>query len=275
MARIRTVKPELFTHEDLFNLERDTGLPIRIAFAGLFTACDREGRFKWRPNVLKLAVLPFDSCDFSRVLDALRTRDMVRQYRVNGELYGYIPTFLKHQIINNRESASSLPEPNENNELPRVDDACGTREFRVAHMTQGERKGKEGKGREEEGEQTNVPPTGETSNGSHEVMAVFQYWQTKRGHEKAKMDDKRRRAIKGRLKDGYSVEDLCRAVDGVAKSPHHMGQNEQRTVYDDIELICRTAVNVDKFMKLAGPQQFADPGLQRQIDILQEWADQP
>jgi uncharacterized protein YdaU (DUF1376 family) len=123
--------------------------------------------------------------------------------------------------------------------------------------------------------QTNAEPDGSTPVVSIEVKAVFEYWQTARGHEKAKLDEKRKRAIKARLKDGYSAEDLCRAVDGVAKSPHHMGQNDQRTVYDDIELICRTAVNVDKFLKLAGPQQFADPGLQRQIDILQEWAERP
>lgn len=123
--------------------------------------------------------------------------------------------------------------------------------------------------------QTNAEPDGPAPVVSFEVKAVFEYWQTARGHEKAKLDEKRKRAIKARLKDGYSAEDLCRAVDGVAKSPHHMGQNDQRTVYDDIELICRTAVNVDKFLKLAGPQQFADPGLQRQIDILQEWAERP
>ena len=31
MSRIRTVKPELFKHEELFDLERETGLPIRIS----------------------------------------------------------------------------------------------------------------------------------------------------------------------------------------------------------------------------------------------------
>lgn len=123
--------------------------------------------------------------------------------------------------------------------------------------------------------QTNAEPDGPAPVVSIEVKAVFEYWQDKRGHEKAKLDEKRKRAIKARLKDGYSVEDLCKAVDGIAKSSHHMGQNEQRTVYDDIELICRTAVNVDKFIKLAGYQQFADPGLQRQVDILQEWMEKP
>lgn len=122
---------------------------------------------------------------------------------------------------------------------------------------------------------TIVPPGGETPSSSVEVEAVFSYWQNQRGHGRAKLDAKRTKAIKARLKDGYSVEDLCGAVDGISRSPHHMGQNDQRTVYDDIELICRSATNVDKFIKLATPQVIADPGLQYQIDVLQKWIDQP
>lgn len=116
MGRIRTVKPELFTHEDLFEAEQETGLPLRVAFIGLFTCADREGRFKWRPRTLKLAVLPHDAVDFSRVLDALTTAGFVRKYEVEGEDYGFIPTFLKHQTINQREAKSNLPAP--------VGDAC-------------------------------------------------------------------------------------------------------------------------------------------------------
>lgn len=108
-----------------------------------------------------------------------------------------------------------------------------------------------------------------------DVRSVFTYWQQQRGHDRAKLDDKRAKAIKARFRDGYTAGDLCRAVEGIAKSPHHMGQNDARTVYDDIELICRTAANVDKFAKLAGPAVQVDPGLQSQIDVLNEWMGRP
>lgn len=145
MARIRTIKPAFFRHVGLFDAERETGLPLRIAFAGLWTVCDREGRFCWEPRTLKLDCLPHDDVDFSRVLDALTTRGFVVRYVVDGRHYGYVPTFLKHQIINNREAASEIPEPNETNMLTRdqrVDDACPT-PLDPALV--------EGKGREEEG----------------------------------------------------------------------------------------------------------------------------
>lgn len=162
MARIRTIKPELARHEPLFEMERETGLPIRFAWALLPTICDREGRFKWRPRDLKLDLLPYDECDFSRVLHAWLTRGQVVKYRVERDWYGWIPTFLKHQSINNKEPPSSLPSPDEAEEVEdyrnqqhidppitreaRVDDASATREQRV-----GGHASLEGKGREKEG----------------------------------------------------------------------------------------------------------------------------
>jgi hypothetical protein len=146
MARIRTVKPEFFRHEQLFEAEKETGLPLRLAFIGLWTAADRDGRFRWQPRALKLDCLPYDDADFSRVLDALATRGLVVAYEVDGVKYGHIPTWQKHQVINNREMASNIPAPNVNNVLTRdarVDDATATP---LVH-TQGE-----GKGREEEEE---------------------------------------------------------------------------------------------------------------------------
>lgn len=147
MARIRTIKPEFFRHADLYEAERETGLPLRLAFAGLWTAADREGRFKWKPRELKLDCLPHDDVDFSRVLDALVTRGWLVRYAVNGVTYGAIPTWGAHQIVNNREKASDIPEPNENNMLTRearVDDAKTT----PLKQVQGEGKGKEGEGKE-------------------------------------------------------------------------------------------------------------------------------
>ena len=111
MARIRTVKPSLFRHVDLFALEQESGLPLRLAYIGLWTAADREGRFKWIPRELKLDCLPYDDVDFSRVLDALATRQYLLRYPSNSGEFGFIPTFREHQFVNPREAISKLPEP--------------------------------------------------------------------------------------------------------------------------------------------------------------------
>ncbi len=112
MARIRTVKPELFKHEDLFEAEISSKLPLRLAFIGLFTCCDREGRFKWRPRRLKLDMLPYDeNIDIKEVLEQLVQHGFVKKYEYQGKWYGFIPSWAKHQQINNREIISELPVP--------------------------------------------------------------------------------------------------------------------------------------------------------------------
>ena len=159
--RIRTIKPEFFHHEGLFEAELETKLPIRVAFAGLWCIADREGRFKWEPRRIGVQVLPYDGVDFSRVLDALTTRGFVFKYRVDDACFGWIPSFLKHQVINNRESESILPDPEGNIEETPINteeiDACPTRAPRDDHAGQGEGKGREGNGKEG-GSTRELPP---------------------------------------------------------------------------------------------------------------------
>lgn len=109
--RIRTVKPELFQHEELYKLEKSSRLPVRFAFAGLFTVCDREGRFEWKPNIIKLHILPWDKCDMGRVLDLLAESQFIWRYSINGSEFGCVPNFKKHQVINAREAKSRIPAP--------------------------------------------------------------------------------------------------------------------------------------------------------------------
>lgn len=142
--RIRTVKPEFFLHEGLYDLELETGLPIRVAFVGLWCAADREGRFRWSERRLKASILPYDDVDFARVLHALGTRGFLVKYASKGEWFGVIPSFKKHQVINNKERASDLPEVTQ----PEPFDAWPTREARDEHAFHKEGKGREGKGKE-------------------------------------------------------------------------------------------------------------------------------
>lgn len=116
MSRIRTIKPSFFLHHGLFLTEQRTGLPVRLAFAGLWTCCDREGRFKWRPMELKVQILPYDTADFATILDALEADGYLVKYQHNNEWYGSVTTWTKHQAIPTREPSSVLPNPPENGE---------------------------------------------------------------------------------------------------------------------------------------------------------------
>lgn len=125
-GRIRSIKPEIHTDEELWDAEQETRLPLFRAFVGLWNYADREGRFEWRPRRLKAYILPHWEGDFSRVLDALTTRGWLVKYTCqtkksppqNGapgdpseKLYGAVRNFRKHQQINGKELPSSLPAP--------------------------------------------------------------------------------------------------------------------------------------------------------------------
>jgi hypothetical protein len=111
MSRKRLIAPEFFTHGDLYDAEARAGLPLRVAFAGLWTAADRRGLFRWKPRELKLAILPYDSVDFSAVLAALEDAGFIESYVVDGQDFGRIPGFTNWQSFHPHEKPSSIPEP--------------------------------------------------------------------------------------------------------------------------------------------------------------------
>lgn len=80
------------------------------------------------------------------------------------------------------------------------------------------------------------------------VDQVFTHWQSVTGHSDAKFTPRRKQAIAGRLREGYSVGTLMAAVNGCRASPFHQGENDRRRVFDDITLICRDGEHVEQFV---------------------------
>lgn len=105
MARIRTIKPEFFTSEDIVSLT-----PLaRLFFIALWCEADREGRLSWKTRSLKMRYLPGDDADVVALSDELIDAGLIRIYEVDGESFADIPKFKTHQIINNREVDSFIP----------------------------------------------------------------------------------------------------------------------------------------------------------------------
>lgn len=89
------------------------------------------------------------------------------------------------------------------------------------------------------------------------VERVFEHWRAEYRHPKASLDPKRRKTIQRALQ-AYDEPTLCQAISGYKLSPHHMGQNDQRTVYDDISLFLRDAEHIDRGLAFArAPPQAA------------------
>jgi hypothetical protein len=125
MARIRTIKPEFFTSEDIVSLS-----PLaRLLYIALWCEADREGRLQWKPRTFKLRYLPADETPIDGLCAELLAAGLVVLY---GDGLAYIPAFGKHQHINPRESLSTLPVPVDKSRdidaSARVSDAQGGRE---------------------------------------------------------------------------------------------------------------------------------------------------
>lgn len=81
-----------------------------------------------------------------------------------------------------------------------------------------------------------------------EAREIFEYWQNMLNHPKSTFTPERKRLVIARLEQGYSADDLKKAIDGCCKSPHHMGLNDTGTVYDDLTLICRSGSKIEQFI---------------------------
>jgi len=82
------------------------------------------------------------------------------------------------------------------------------------------------------------------------AMEIFEFWKiTMSKSNQTIFTKERKKRVADRLKEGYTVEQIKSAIQGCSVTPHNNGTdpdgNGQR--YDDLELICRTGGNVERF----------------------------
>lgn len=106
MPRIRYLKPEFFSDEDLCSLPYQT----RLAFAGLWCYADKSGILEDRPKFLKVSIFPYDSIDMEKQLQALtRPKPFIHRYETEGKRYIQIISWHKHQKPHHTEKDSIFP----------------------------------------------------------------------------------------------------------------------------------------------------------------------
>src|SRR5918992_6259148 len=111
MARIRSIKPTIWTDERFIGLSRDA----RLLCIGMISHADDEGRLL--ATVVRLAgdIFPADDLRPALVLkwrDEIARSRLIRLYRVGGVEYACFPNWKKHQRIS-KPQPSTLPGPDE------------------------------------------------------------------------------------------------------------------------------------------------------------------
>lgn len=111
--------------------------------------------------------------------------------------------------------------------------------------------------------------TSETSVTSS-AQIVLEAWveATGRDANRVKLNKKRIAAVKARLAEGYSVDDLVAAVKGIALSAWHRGENPEGKKYDDMLVAIRDGERVEKFRDLF--EQGGDRGRRSAVDTVLE-----
>lgn len=94
MARMRTIKPEFFTSEQIV----DCSVSARLLFIGLWCFCDDGGVHPASERRLKMEVFPADNVDVAPLIKELIGKRLVVEYEADGQRYWQV-TGWKHQKI--------------------------------------------------------------------------------------------------------------------------------------------------------------------------------
>jgi len=239
MPRIRTIKPEFPQSESMGRVSREA----RLLFILLWTLVDDAGRTRAASRMLASLLYPYDDDAPKKIdgwLSELESVECVVRYQADGASYLQVCKWLTHQKID-KPSQSKIPPFDESSRIlanPR-EPSSGDLDLDLDQRT---------KGSKDQRKVPTEPVPQERDCGA--VEQVFDHWKVVHGHQKSKLDAKRKRVIKAALAL-YPADELCEAISGYLNSPHHMGVNDRGTRYDDIELFLRDAKRIDAGLEFA------------------------
>lgn len=84
-------------------------LLARVVLPGLWTECDDQGLFAWKPQTLKARLLPGDNADMTLVLAELEAADFIRAFSHGGKPFGAMRNFRKYQRPKKPNQVHALP----------------------------------------------------------------------------------------------------------------------------------------------------------------------
>ncbi|WP_052754245.1 hypothetical protein [Xanthomonas citri] len=138
MARIRSIKPDFFTSEQV----AECSPSARLLFVGMWCFCDDNGVHPASPARLKMEVFPgddFTKADIAMMVQELVKHGLVDEYEVNGDRF-WLVTGWKHQKIDKPSYKYPLP----------LSELSTTGSRTIAEASPPEGKGEEWRGEEKE-----------------------------------------------------------------------------------------------------------------------------
>lgn len=182
MARIRTIKPEFWSNEDMSELSE----PACLLAIGLLNYADDEGYFNANEKLIKAAIFPIrePSRMITVLISELSDCGYIELFSgSDGKHYGRIKSFTEHQVINKKKESKIKS-------LCLLPYECSTDTVEIPPGKEG--KGREGKGKDQgESKPTRkraAPPTKEIGDWvpdglNHEAWAKWMAYRKAAGHK--------------------------------------------------------------------------------------------
>jgi hypothetical protein len=246
MARGRFLSRSVSLSEQIDDLIDREGFEAGLLITWMIPHLDVDGRMRGGPKAVKATVCPLrDDVTREKVASILEAADdigLLRWYEVDGERFVWFPKFDEHQqgLRRDREASSNLPEW-----LPEYSrSAPGGQPSKVS---KDKSRSREAKQRED----NDLSVSLREPNRSADIRSVFEHYRTH--HPRAARNPQPRskewRNIAARLAEGFTVDDLRRAIDGCHKTPHNLGDNDRGQKYLGLELITRSHSQVTRFIE--------------------------
>jgi hypothetical protein len=255
MSRIRTIKPEFWTSEQVVSCSPHA----RLLFIGLWNFCDDHGVHPASYIRLKAEIFPTDNFTIESIkcwMGELIQNELVREYSIENKSYWIVTGWGNHQRIDKPTYRHPLPLQN----VRKISDDSWNIPGELVETSAihrgaddgtsiTDRNGKEGNEKDKDTGEVkaslvHVPDSIASAN----TNAIFSYWQNVMNHPHAKLDKKRSKKIEEALNLGYTPDELKLAIDGCSKTPFNTGQNDKGQRYDSIDLIFRDADHIDQFI---------------------------
>ena len=232
MPRIRTIKPEFFTDEDM----GECSPMARLLAIGLLCYADCAGRLEWSPAMFAGVLFPHDgqtAADIEALADELSGIGYLLRWEAprkangkRGKRYGVIVNFNRHQRMSGSEAQAESKLPPPPDECPEKPDDCGVEILGASSSLPAEadrhagkeRKGKEGKGREQ-GSIAGLKPARSPSGDMALLIEHYRAeWLAWRGKPTRKTDKVLRGLFKRRIKE-YGLEPCKMLLTWAFRSP--------------------------------------------------------
>lgn len=86
---------------------------------------------------------------------------------------------------------------------------------------------------------------------TRDIRSVFEFWQQTHDHRGAKLDSARTQRIRARLREGFTPDQLKKAIANAKLDEFLMGKNDRNRVFDGLETLLKNAAQVERLEALS------------------------